>query len=66
MPICTPCAEAADAEVKALATDGRVPEGHSPEICRDRGRTAEDIALHGTSCPCQHRPVGTATRKDAP
>lgn len=56
MPICPPCADAADFETQLVAAQDWVdPAGHQPEICRDFGRAG---------CPCQHRPVSTTTRED--
>jgi hypothetical protein len=52
--ICEPCRNAADADQKAAEIFLAV--GHPPEICQDAA-----IQPHG--CPCQHKPVGSATEE---
>lgn len=46
---CPPCAAAAD-EDRALTRPDYTPPGHDASICRDPA-----------TCPCAHRPVGSAT-----
>lgn len=57
--ICTPCAQAADAEAaenRSATGDENRPKGHSPKLCRD-------AAIQPSGCGCAHRPAGTATEK---